>query len=77
MSRTIFADDHILLTGGGHSGERICAHLLDLPWPPPETIEVYGKQWKRLRYSKITDEQRAKMEFVCRGAEYSPADPQP
>ena len=56
---------------------------LGLEWPPPPFIEInnHGELpnllVKRVRMSEITDEQRAKMTRVSRGAEYrqcSPAD---
>lgn len=52
---------------------------LDIEWPPPPFIEVnnHGELpnllLKRVRYSEITDEQRAGMTHVARGAEYVPA----
>lgn len=56
---------------------------LGLEWPPPPFIEINNhgelpnRFFKRVRYSEITDEQRADMTHVARGAEYrecSPAD---
>lgn len=41
-------------------------------WPPPERLERFGTAFKRLRYSQISDEDRADMTHVCRGAEYVP-----
>lgn len=41
-----------------------------LEWPPPETIDLFGFRLERVRFSEITDEQRAGMTHVCRGAEY-------
>jgi hypothetical protein len=46
---------------------------LGLAWPPPELIDIAGFQFKRSSMSSITDEQRAGMTHVCRGAEYVPA----
>lgn len=49
---------------------------LGLTWPPPPFIEINNhgelpnRLFKRVRYSHITDEQRAKMTHVARGAEY-------
>ena len=49
---------------------------LGLEWPPPPFIEInnHGELSnllvKRVRMSEITDEQRAKMTRVSRGAEY-------
>jgi hypothetical protein len=44
---------------------------LGLEWPPPEEFIWLGLVYKRERYSEITDEQRAGMTHVVRGAEYS------
>jgi hypothetical protein len=41
-----------------------------IEWPPPDIIQVYGFEFKLERCSQITDEQRAEMTHVCRGAEY-------
>ena len=43
---------------------------LGLEWPPPENIRFGVSTFTRKRYSLITDEQRAKMTHVVRGAEY-------
>jgi hypothetical protein len=43
---------------------------LGLAWPPPEEFEAMGFKFRRVRFSKITDEQRAGMTHVMRGAEY-------
>lgn len=40
-------------------------------WPPPEIVETPdGQRWRLVRFSQITDEQRARMTHVFRGAEY-------
>lgn len=44
-------------------------------WPPPEFVQVVGgpisePYFRRESYSQITDEQRATMTRVCRGASY-------
>ena len=64
-----FDDDHIQVNMQGGSRKWYC-NGLGLAWPPPELIDIEGFQFKRVRYSKITDEQRADMTSVCRGAEY-------
>lgn len=49
---------------------------LGLTWPPPQFIkinnhgELPNRLFKRVRCSDITDEQRAQMTHVARGAEY-------
>lgn len=54
---------------------RMTCKSAGVDWPPPERIEVTGgpfstPRFKRIRYSDITDDQRAGMTHVCRGAEY-------
>jgi hypothetical protein len=41
-------------------------------WPPPETVRIPedDRTFRRVSYSQITDEERAKMTHVCRGAQY-------
>jgi len=64
-----FDDDYIRLRfDWGHRDLRCKAAGLD--WPPPETIEVLTFRFRRERMSTLTDEQRADMKHVCRGAEY-------
>jgi hypothetical protein len=43
---------------------------LGLTWPPPEMIDIGGFKFRLLGHSQITDEERATMTHVCRGAEY-------
>jgi hypothetical protein len=43
---------------------------LGLEWPPPEEVNFYGLLYRRVSYSEITDEQRAEMTHVARGAQY-------
>ena len=69
-----FDDDHIVLrlsTGR----MRVPLKQLGIDWPPPEYFQITGGPFsepifKRIRFSQITDEQRAGMTHVCRGAEY-------
>ncbi len=51
---------------------RYKASDLKQSWPPPEFMDVQGFQFKRVSYSKITDEQIAGMDHVARGAMYVP-----
>lgn len=67
-----FADDFVVLVFD-HGIVRQPCKSLGLEWPPPERIEMFGFQFKRERYSHITDEQREQMTHVCRGAEYMPS----
>lgn len=54
---------------------------LGLEWPPPPFMRIdnHGELpnlfIKRVNYSQITDEQRARMTHVARGAEYRPCSP--
>ena len=66
-----FDDDfcQMVLSGGT---KRFTCKTLGYTWPPPEQIVWGGFHFVRIRYSEITDEQRADMEHVCRGAEYKP-----
>ncbi len=70
-----FDDDYIQLQLATGPMRVSCKHL-GIDWPPPEFIEISGgpystPKFKRLRYSAITDEQRAGLTHVCRGAEYA------
>lgn len=67
-------DDDFVVLQFDHGIIRQPCRALGLKWPPPETIEVFGIRMQRNRFSQITDEQRATMTHVCRGAEYSVYD---
>lgn len=43
---------------------------LNLDWPPPTQIIYHGVVFERVSMSQLTDEQRAEMNQLCRGAEY-------
>jgi hypothetical protein len=43
-----------------------------LEWPPPEKIDFLGFPFQRVSISLLTDEQRANLSFVLRGAHYEP-----
>ena len=64
-----FDDDHVMI-----AGKRIRCKDIGIEWPPPEDMELWDFHWKRKRFSQITDEQRADMTNVCRGAEYEAKD---
>lgn len=71
-----YDDDHIQLeTFSGR--RRVTCKAAGIAWPPPETVEIGGSSWNRESYSQITDEQRAELTFVARGALYVPADGNP
>lgn len=64
-----FDDDFIALQT--ESGvRRLLCKVNGIEWPPPEKIDFLGFVYERLRMSQITDEQRAGMTHVMRGAEY-------
>lgn len=68
-----FDDDYIRLLLATGPLDVTCK-ALGIDWPPPEFIEVKGPlstpTFRRVRYSQISDEDRAEMTHVCRGAEY-------
>ena len=66
-----FDDDFIRLEMDGGT-KSICCKGSGIEWPPPETIEVWGFEFKRISYSTITDRQREKMTQVVRAAVYRP-----
>lgn len=43
---------------------------IGVEWPPPEDLMINGLHYRQIRCSEITDEQRAGMTNVIRGAEY-------
>lgn len=63
-------------------GLNITLKSIHLEWPPPPFLKLYRPvatglppeelTYKRVRCSEITDEQRAGMTHVARGAEYLP-----
>lgn len=65
----VFDDDFLQLEFDGAT-KRVLAKPLGLDWPPPERIDFMGFELVRVSHSQITDEQRAEMDFVCRGARY-------
>jgi hypothetical protein len=64
-----YDDDFVVLRFDHGTVRQPCA-ALGLSWPPPERIDAFGILMRRERHSSITDEQRAAMTHVCRGAEY-------
>jgi hypothetical protein len=53
-----------------HGRKDVSCKAAGVSWPPPETVEVLGFRMRLRRRSEITDEQRAGLTRVCRGAEY-------
>lgn len=69
---TTFMNDFIKIPDLDCGGESVmipCV-VLDLQWPPPETLEIGGHKFRRVRYSQLTDEQREEMPMIVRGAQY-------
>jgi hypothetical protein len=65
-----FDDDFlVILTESGV--RRLTCRSLAIEWPPPETINILSFIYRRQRMSEISDEARAQMTHVCRGAEYA------
>lgn len=66
-----YDDDHLhLVTPDGVRRFPCKANGID--WPPPEEFRFGSVLYARKSYSSITDEQRADMTHVCRGALYEP-----
>lgn len=70
-----FEDDVLELRFDGGTKHVFCKNL-NISWPPPETITVWGFRMRRESMSKITDRQRAEMTHVVRGAVYVPDIPE-
>ncbi len=65
-----FDDDFIQLqTESGP--RRFACKENGIEWPPPPIVSFLGFNWYLVGHSEITDEQRAGMTRVCRGAAYS------
>jgi hypothetical protein len=43
---------------------------INVAWPPPEKLSFMGFDMKRVSMSKVTDDERSTLDFLCRGAEY-------
>lgn len=49
---------------------RVTLRSLGIEWPPPERLEIMGFGFQRVSMSEISDEARASMSHVARGAAY-------
>lgn len=47
---------------------------IGVEWPPPDKLDILGFPFELVRRSEITDEERAEMTHVMRGAEYVPSE---
>lgn len=70
-------DDDFLLFQTPTGPQKLRCTQLGIQWPPPATLRLRGFEppfsdidFRLLRMSAITDQQRAGMTHVCRGAEY-------
>lgn len=50
--------------------KRISCNQLNVEWPPPETLECFGVEFKRASHSQLTDEQMKDLSCIVRGAAY-------
>ena len=64
-----FDDDFCRLNFLSGPRDHTCKQL-GITWPPADFIHISVFTFKRINYSKITDEQREGMTHVARGAEY-------
>lgn len=68
-----FDNDFLQLEFDGGT-KRVTCKGAGVDWPPPERINVMGIPMRRKSFSQLTDEQRAGMDFLMRGARYVPDD---
>lgn len=64
-----FDDDMLrfVLDGGTRA---VSCKAAGLDWPPPDTLVVWDFKFTLHRRSELSDEDRAGMPYVIRGAEY-------
>jgi hypothetical protein len=67
-----FDDDFVRLQLIAGTRDTFCK-TLGMDWPPPERIRVNGEDLVLVSYSLITDDERAGMTHVARGALYKQA----
>lgn len=65
-----FDDDFIQVVVEGVGVVRFPCAPAGIDWPPPDLIMFNDVMYRQVRRSAITDEQRAEMTHVARGAEY-------
>lgn len=68
-------DDDMLQLEFDHGVKRVLCKPNGIDWPPAEVIEIFGFRMRRESMSIISDEDRADMTHVCRGAVYRPWKP--
>lgn len=55
--------------------KRVRMKDIKVEWPGPELVEIHGFRMRRVQHSQISDEARAKMTHIARGALYRPDQP--
>ena len=65
-----FDDDFIQLVVDGVGVVRFQCAPAGIAWPPPDLIMFNDVMYRQVRRSVITDEQRAELTMIARGAEY-------
>lgn len=65
-----FDDDFVQLQFSDGQKRRVFCKPNSIDWPPPATLALGGFRFTQLSCSELTDEQRAGMSHVCRGAAY-------
>jgi hypothetical protein len=66
-----FDDDFVQIDFGDGVIRRARCLSNKIEWPPPQILDFGGFKFDRVSVSEITDEQRAGMSHVCRGAAYA------
>lgn len=67
-----FDDDFVrLMSQDGKKLMDMPCRAINLEWPPPHNLSVFGFDWVLLSISQLTDDERASMTHVIRGAEYA------
>ncbi|MCP1375358.1 hypothetical protein [Dyella lutea] len=67
-----FDDDFLQINFQGGTRRVLCKSI-GVDWPPPEKLSFQGFALERVRFSQVSDDDRAGMEFLMRGAEYNVA----
>jgi len=65
-----FDDDFVRIPFADGRELNIPCRSLKMDWPPPKRLNLFGTEFERVSMSQLTDEDRAGMDHVCRGAVY-------
>ena len=68
-----FDDDMLQLEFDGGTRNITCKKA-GVEWPPPDQLYIYGFNMRLKQLSSLTDEQRAGMTNILRGARYVPSN---